>query len=67
MANYRLDSVSCTSAAGTSTFTVKGASPKFIWPRAITPMRVSQRVRPPAWRLTIRKVTLGGVGSFSYG
>ena len=67
VANYRLDHIECTSAAGTSTFTVSGSTADVHLANGdhATCVYVNAYVPPPGG-LTIRKVTLGGVGIFSY-
>ena len=71
VANYRLDGVNCTSAASKqedmSTFTVNGATAQIDLKEGDHATCVYHNVYvPPPGGLTIRKVTLGGVGNFSY-
>ncbi len=67
VANYRLDRIDCTSSAGTSTFTVSGLTADIDLAAGdhATCVYVNAYVPPPGG-LTIRKVTHGGVGTFSY-
>ncbi len=67
VANYRLDHIDCTSAAGTSTFTVSGSTADIHLANGdhATCVYHNAYVLPPGG-LTIRKVTLGGIGTFSY-
>jgi uncharacterized repeat protein (TIGR01451 family) len=66
-ANYRLDRIDCTSAAGTSTFTVTGSTAQIHLAAGDHATCVYHNAYvPPPGGLTIRKVTLGGVGTFSY-
>ena len=67
VANYRLDRIDCSSAAGTSTFTVSGPTAHIHLAAGdhATCVYTNAYVPPPGG-LTIRKVTLGGVGTFSY-
>jgi uncharacterized repeat protein (TIGR01451 family) len=67
VANYRVDHIDCTSAAGTSTFTVSGSTADIHLANGdhATCVYVNAYVPPPGG-LTIRKVTLGSVGTFSY-
>ena len=66
-ANYRLDGINCTSDAGTSTFTVDGPTAHIHLAEGDHATCVYHNAYvPPPGGLTIRKVTLGGVGTFSY-
>ena len=67
VANYRLDRIDCTSAAGTSTFTVSRSTAQIHLAAGdhATCVYTNAYVPPPGG-LTIRKVTQGGVGTFSY-
>ena len=67
VANYRLDRIDCTSSAGTSTFTVNGSTAQIHLAEGDHATCVYENAYvPPPGGLTIRKVTLGGVGTFSY-
>ena len=67
VANYRLDGINCTSAAGTSTFTVTGPTADIHLAAGDHATCVYHNAYvPPPGGLTIRKVTFGGVGTFSY-
>jgi uncharacterized repeat protein (TIGR01451 family) len=67
VANYRLERVDCTSAAGTSTFTYSGSSADIHLAEGDHATCVYHNAYvPPPGGLTIRKVTFGGVGTFSY-
>ena len=67
VANYRLDGINCTSAAGTSTFTVSGSTAHIHLAEGDHATCVYHNAYvPPSGGLTIRKVTFGGVGTFSY-
>lgn len=66
-ANYRLDGINCTSADGTSTFTVDGSTADIHLAEGDHATCVYHNAYvPPPGGLTIRKVTLGGVGTFAY-
>ena len=66
-ANYRLDHIDCTSAAGTSTFTVSGSTADIHLTAGDHATCVYHNAYvPPPGGLTIRKVTVGGIGTFSY-
>lgn len=64
---YRLESVSCSSANGTSTSTYAGPT-VHIALAALDHVTCTytNRYVPPSGGLTIRKITRGGVGTFSY-
>ena len=67
VANYRLDGINCTSATGKSTFTVNGSTAQIHLAEGDHDQCVYHNVYvPPSGGLTIRKVTFGGVGTFSY-
>lgn len=67
VANYRLDHIECTSAAGTSTFTVSEPTAQIHLAEGDHATCVYHNAYvPPPGGLTIRKVTLGGVGTFFY-
>ena len=67
VANYRLDRIHCTSSAGTSEFTVNGSTAQIHLAEGDHATCVYENAYvPPPGGLTIRKVTLGGVGTFSY-
>ena len=67
VADYRLDGINCTSAAGTSTFIVSGSTVDIHLAAGDHATCVYHNAYvPPHSGLTIRKVTFGGVGTFSY-
>ena len=67
VANYRLDRIDCTSAAGTSTLMVSGLTAHIHLAAGDHATCVYDNAYvPPPGGLTIRKVTRGGVGTFSY-
>ncbi len=67
VANYRLDRIDCTSATRTSTFTVSGSTAHIHLAAGDHATCVYHNAYvPPPGGLTIRKVTRGGVGTFSY-
>ena len=67
VANYRLDRIDCTSSTRTSTFTVSGSTAQIHLAAGDHATCVYHNAYvPPPGGLTIRKVTRGGVGTFSY-
>ena len=67
VANYRLDGINCSSAAGTSTFSGSGPTAQIHLGAGDHATCVYHNAYvPPPGGLTIRKVTFGGVGTFSY-
>ena len=67
VANYRLDRIDCTSATRTSTFMVSGSTAHIHLAAGDHATCVYHNAYvPPPGGLTIRKVTRGGVGTFSY-